>query len=201
MIRKQLRETTICLALIVGINCAACTGALAGGVVSVGQDNHLEGVKLYTANCAPCHAPMRNRPKTFVIHKSYTDVEVPVFAGPDLLSTAWKVEMARVSYRPDEQIKDWKGFGDTIEEIRRAMDAGYMHTIFSNATWYGRERTLDGKRPTYDTKRRTTLDGLPIFVAKEETVTVMPSFMGYLDIEPIRDWITCHHYPSSQYCR
>ena len=88
------------------------------------------------------------------------------------------------------------------DDPRPLLNAGWMYSFFSSVCWHGRERTLDGKRPTYDNVRRTTVDGLPYSVAKEPTVVVMPR-CTILDEElnAVRSWITCVHYPSSQYCR
>ena len=124
-----------------------------------------------------------------------------VVPAPDLWSRQWKDEMAAISFRSNEEMRSRfpRADAEQLSILREDLNSSFMHTIFSNVAWYGRERTKNGRRPSYDPKIRTTLDGLPIFIPTEQTVQTMPAIsISDEDLNAIRDWITCHHYPGSQ---
>ena len=164
----------------VALAASACTGALHGGVVNGRDDRRTVGKQTWDAKCASCHehriAPI-----------------VASVAAPDLFSPKWKADMEEIDGSADRFRTD--------KLDPRVVHAAWMYMLFNNVCSYGRERTLDGKRPTYNDDDRTTLDGLPRFVTKEKTVVVMPP-CGLSDeaLDAVRSWITCYHYPGSQYC-
>ena len=154
----------------------SCVGALAGGTAGGQQDRRSQASRLYDEKCARCHSGSRA-------------TALPNVKAPDLFSKSWKAELEseRAPIGADEVNLGW---------TQAIMDASFMNTLFSNATWHGRERCRDGSRPAYK-RIGETLDGLQIYQPScTDTVVVMPVIrLSSKDLNLIRNWITCTQYP------